>query len=100
LDHAPADPLGRFRAIGIAYLRWALRNPTFFEALSTRSLFDFDGAVALRRDDDEIRTATRSAVTEAVRGGQVRCDDAHLIQVAGRALVYGFARMKIDGHFP
>src|SRR5437660_8463493 len=31
LDHAPADPLGRFRAIGIAYLRWALRNPTFFE---------------------------------------------------------------------
>ena len=22
------------------------------------------------------------------------------IQIAGRALVYGFARMNIDGHFP
>jgi hypothetical protein len=22
------------------------------------------------------------------------------VQIAGRALVYGFARMKIDGHFP
>src|SRR6202011_5948381 len=29
LSGAPADdPLGRFRRIGLAYLRWAMRNPT------------------------------------------------------------------------
>ena len=26
--------------------------------------------------------------------------DLKRVQVAGRALVYGFARMNIDGHFP
>ncbi len=26
--------------------------------------------------------------------------DLKQVQIAGRALVYGFARMNIDGHFP
>ena len=26
--------------------------------------------------------------------------DLKHVQIAGRALVYGFARMNIDGHFP
>jgi len=31
-EEAPADdPLERFRHIGLAYLRWAMRNPTHFE---------------------------------------------------------------------
>src|ERR1700675_2778734 len=31
LAEAPAgDPLGRFRCFGIAYMRWAMRNPTHF----------------------------------------------------------------------
>ena len=29
----------------------------------------------------------------------MRSDDINLVQIAGRALVYGFARMQIDGHF-
>ena len=32
--------------------------------------------------------------------GQLRSADLKQVQIAGRALVYGFARMKIDGHFP
>jgi AcrR family transcriptional regulator len=33
LAGAPAgDPLGRFRCLGLAYLRWAMRNPTHFES--------------------------------------------------------------------
>ncbi len=40
LAAAPAaDPLARFRALGLAYLRWAMRNPTHFEIISTRRLF-------------------------------------------------------------
>src|SRR5205085_11061296 len=39
LADAPADdPLGRFRCIGLAYLRWAMRNPTHFEIISSRRL--------------------------------------------------------------
>src|SRR4051812_34833942 len=52
LADAPADdPLGRFRRIGIAYLRWALHNPTHFEIISSRRLFDHDNAEGVSRDN-------------------------------------------------
>jgi hypothetical protein len=37
---------------------------------------------------------------EASAAGSLRAADLKAVQIAGRALVYGFARMKIDGHFP
>src|ERR1700704_5087992 len=41
LKLAPADhPLRRLRAIALAYLRWAMRNPAYFEVHSTQRLFD------------------------------------------------------------
>lgn len=100
-DKASADdPLGRFRAIGIAYLRWAFRNPTHFQVLSDRSLFDFEGAAELRRLDEEIRLAMEEAVKAAIAKDQLRSDDVRLLQLTGRGLVYGLARMQIDGHMP
>jgi AcrR family transcriptional regulator len=101
LAQAPAErPLERLRAIARAYLRWALRNPTHFEVHSTQRLFDFDRASALHQDDDEIREVTRKTVQDAADAGVLRSDDLALVQIAGRAMVYGFARMKVDGHFP
>src|SRR3954467_15222190 len=39
LLEAPADqPLRRLRAIALAYLRWAMRNPAYFEVHSTQRL--------------------------------------------------------------
>jgi AcrR family transcriptional regulator len=94
------DPLGRFRAIGIAYLRWAFRNPTHFQILSDRTLFDFEGATELRRQDQEIRLAMEAAVKEAIAAGLLRSDDVRLLQLTGRGLVYGLARMQVDGQMP
>jgi len=93
------DPLGRMRAIARAYLRWAMRNPTHFEIHSTQRLFDFDQATALHDDDRAIRAITRETVQAAADAGLLRSNDVALVQLAARALVYGFARMKIDGHF-
>ena len=39
-------------------------------------------------------------LADAVAQGQLRAADLKQVQIAGRALVYGFARMNIDGHFP
>src|SRR6185369_8683405 len=48
LAGAPAgDPLGRFRCLGLAYLRWAMRNPTHFEVISSRRFFDHDRAATV-----------------------------------------------------
>jgi AcrR family transcriptional regulator len=101
LAGAPADdPLGRFRRIGLAYLRWAMRNPTHFEIISSRRLFDHDDADAVSRDNAALIDLTERTLAEAFARGQLRSSDLKRVQIAGRALVYGFARMNIDGHFP
>jgi len=97
---APGDPLGRFRNLGLAYLRWAMRNPTHFEIISSRRFFDHDRAAAISRDNAELIELTERTLAEAFAAGQLRSADLKRVQVAGRALVYGFARMNIDGHFP
>ena len=101
LTEAPAgDPLGRFRCLGLAYMRWAMRNPTHFEIISSRRFFDHDKAAGVSRDNAELIGLTERTLAEAFALGQLRSPDLKRVQIAGRALVYGFARMNIDGHFP
>jgi AcrR family transcriptional regulator len=100
LAAAPGDPLGRFRCLGLAYLRWAMRNPTHFEVISSRRFFDHDRATAISRDNAELIELTERTLADAFAAGQLRPTDLKQVQIAGRALVYGFARMNIDGHFP
>src|SRR5271154_6276503 len=66
LAKAPAnDPLGRFRSFGLAYLRWAMKNPAHFEIISTGRHFDHDGAAALSRDNAELIALTERLLTDA-----------------------------------
>ena len=45
LAGAPAnDPLKCFRSFGLAYLRWAMKNPAHFEIISTGRHFDPQGS--------------------------------------------------------
>jgi AcrR family transcriptional regulator len=101
LSEAPADdPLLQFRQLGRAYLRWALRNPAHFEIISTGRYFDHDGAEALSADNAELIAMTGRMLEDAQAKGRLRPVDLKAVQIAGRALVYGFARMAIDGHLP
>jgi AcrR family transcriptional regulator len=101
LNEAPAgDPLARFRAFGLAYLRWAMRNPAHFAIISDARYFDHDKASELSRDNAELIGMAGRTLADAFAQGQLRSVDLKQVQIAGRALVYGFARMNIDGHFP
>ncbi|WP_456619889.1 MULTISPECIES: TetR/AcrR family transcriptional regulator [unclassified Bradyrhizobium] len=97
---SPADPLARFRAFGLAYLRWAMRNPAHFEIISTGRYFAHGSSAELTRDNAEIIALTERVLAEAAEQGLLRSDDLKRVQIAGRALVYGLARMNLDGHFP
>ncbi|TGN89108.1 TetR/AcrR family transcriptional regulator [Bradyrhizobium yuanmingense] len=95
-----ADPLARFRAFGLAYLRWAMRNPAHFEIISTGRYFAHGSSPDLTRDNAELISLTEQMLVDAAEQGLLRSVDLKRIQIAGRALVYGFARMNLDGHFP
>ncbi|MDA9404644.1 MULTISPECIES: TetR/AcrR family transcriptional regulator [Bradyrhizobium] len=97
---AAADPLLRFRAFGLAYLRWAMRNPAHFEIISTGRYFAHGSSPELTRDNAELIALTEQMLADAAEQGLLRSADLKRIQIAGRALVYGFARMNLDGHFP
>ncbi len=93
------DPLQRFAAVGRAYLRWASRNPTHFQIISSRSLIDWASSESLRRDNEAVRSLMDGALVEAKARCLLRSDDLADTKIAGRALVYGLARMVVDGHF-
>lgn len=97
---ASDDPIRRIRAIGQAFLDWARRNPTHFEIISSRRAIDFAGSATLQPDNAEIRARVVALLEEAGRRGMLRVTDPELIQLTARALVYGLARMLIDGQFP
>ena len=95
------DPIAVFEAIGCGYLQWAFTNPTHFEIISSRTLIDFEASDSLRAQHDAIRHRMVDLLTQAREQGQLIAglDFDHLV-LAARALVYGLARMAIDGHFP
>lgn len=96
---ATADPLRRFRALGLGFLRWALSNPTHFQVISTRGIIDFEGS-SLRRRNDEIRARMKALMTEAADAGLLRPGNLSRNLTSARALAYGLARMYVDGQFP
>ena len=101
LARAPADdPLQQFRCLGLAFLRWATRNPTHFEVISSRRLFDHDKSAAVSADNAEVIALSERILRNAYARGQLATSDLKQVLIGGRALVYGFARMAIDGHFP
>jgi AcrR family transcriptional regulator len=100
LAAAPDDPLAQIRCIALAYLRWAMKNPAHFEIISTGRYFDHDASGALSKDNAELIATTERLLRQAAAQGQLRNSDLKRIQIAARALVYGFARMHIDSHFP
>jgi AcrR family transcriptional regulator len=96
---AELDPLSRFRALGDAYLSWVVKNPTHFEVISARRMIDFDGSETLVRLNEEIRDMMVAMLAEARSAGALRATDIDAVPLQARALVYGLARMWIDGQF-
>jgi hypothetical protein len=77
-----------------------MRNPTYFEIISSGRVFAHDQAAELSRDNAELIGLTEAILADAAAQGHLRSADLKRVQLAGRALVYGFARMNIDGHLP
>ena len=94
------DPLDHLLATGRAYLNWVIRNPTHFRVISTRQWIDFDGSPVLTSLNAEIVGMMRQWLSAARDQGGLRDPDIARTALSCRAMVYGLARMYVDGHFP
>lgn len=95
-----ADVQTRMRTVGLAYLAWAVRNPTHFKVISNRDLIDYAGSSTLMGINAQTHALLDGLFREAQAGGHLRGDDIGGYVLASRALVYGLARMAADGHLP
>ena len=101
LRKAGPDELERLKALGRAFIHWALDKPAQFRIVSARRLFDFEASASLKVHFNEVRDLTVRLVDQAQRAGRLKAQaPAEDVALALRATAYGLARMCVDGQLP
>lgn len=100
LATAPRDPFERLKVLGRGFIGWALAHPTQFRLVSSRRLFDFDGSPSLAVHFGAVRETTLRLVADAQAAGSLPPGATQQWALGLRALVYGLARMQVDGQLP
>jgi AcrR family transcriptional regulator len=85
--HAPDHPLGRFRAQGIAIVRFATANPEHFRVLCLPGL--------VKKDDTYAED--RKQILAAQEAGLITDAPVDSVMLAANALVTGLAHMIVEG---
>lgn len=93
---APPDPLERFRATGIAYVRFAVAHPEHFRAMSVPGLLERTPP-AQRERVLGWQAAERQALGDAQARGLIADLPLDDILLAASATVCGLAHMIIEG---
>ena len=88
-----AAPWVQLQAMGQAYLEWSRAHPSHFVVVSDRRLIDADSSASMRADNDAIR-AHMQGLLEKSESGRAGAGVQLLLM---RAMVYGLARMHVDG---
>lgn len=96
LQKAGDDPMLQFQAQGVAFVKFAVAHPAHFRVINLPE-------VAARFDEHVHRlTGGKDLVQEVIRAsrdaGRLGVQNPAAVQLAAKALVYGLARMLVDGH--
>lgn len=94
-ERAGANPLRQFRAMGLAYIRYAIAHPRRFQLLHAESCADPTALALFTRDKEVV-----ALIARAQREGLLNPGPPEAVHLAAQALTYGLARMIVDGHLP
>lgn len=98
LARAGDNPLERFRAMGIAHVTFAVENPSYFRVMCMPEFSGESTDPDMRAEVDSHDAAIRSIVAASQREGSIYAHDPNVILLTARCLMYGLARMFVDGH--
>ena len=93
-----ADPLDRFRAVGLANLRFAFEHPVHFQLLNNPDYARADRSEAISAVVAQREAFVNALLEEGAQAGRLR-EPAH-VRLAAESMTYGLCRMYVDGHLP
>jgi AcrR family transcriptional regulator len=91
------DPLGRFQALGIAYVRFALRHSSYLRVMFGAASPSRTAHPSLMEAAGRTFEMLVAAIVEAQRAHQVVAGDPEDLAIAGWALTHGLAELLVDG---
>ena len=95
IGRAGGNPLRQFRAMGLAYIRYAIDHPRRFQLLHAETCSDPSALALFTRDAEAV-----ALIARAQREGWLSPGPPEAVHLAAQALTYGLARMIVDGHLP
>jgi AcrR family transcriptional regulator len=90
-------PRERLRALGVAYVRFALAHPAYLRVMFGSEVPDKGAHPALKEAGDRTFEMLVQGIREAQATGHVQSGDPRELAVAAWALVHGLAALLIDG---
>lgn len=96
LAEAPDDPLERFRATGIAYVKFAVAHPAHFLALSMPGVLEHVPA-ELTRGYEQRQAEESAAIAAGMEAGTIAKLPLDQLFLSAQAIVRGLAHMIIAG---
>ncbi len=92
-----ADPLGRFRAQGLAYVEFATTHAAHYRVMFGRVLADKSAYPSLQAASGETFGLLVEAIRDCQRAGQVRPGDPEELALAAWSATHGLSSLVVDG---
>lgn len=100
LKKAPEDSIARLRATGIAYVRFAINNPAYFEVMFRPELHR-ESDPELKKSFAEARQILRDAVSNTVdseKGARARDRRVDIATLRAWSIAHGLASLLLSGN--
>lgn len=92
-------PLARMRAMGVAYIRFAIERPAHFRIMFSHKFSDLDTYPTMRDAGIETGNMITRQLEEGLRDGLYRDIDAQELLAVNWSTIHGLALLTINGHF-
>jgi AcrR family transcriptional regulator len=91
------DPLGRFHALGRAYVEFALAHPAHYRIMFGQASVDRSAYPLLKAAAEETFGLLVAAIRDCQRAGVVRAGDADELALAAWSASHGLSSLAVDG---
>jgi AcrR family transcriptional regulator len=89
-----------FRAMGLAYVRFALEHPAHYRIMFGGYVASGKGPAGVTDPDADAFQVLVEAIKDQQRDGTIRAGDPQQLAVYIWATVHGIAMLALDGHLP